>query len=230
MLKRGLATAAAVLLSTTAALAAPSPATLQMLVTEANQGLSSGLQSGSTPLTWTGALGAFTVNVVTGTAQGQALALNSVNITCTTGTDSLTLKLTEQGLTGLSPTLTNFLSAVGGTLPAGSTLSFNTYIDNTNAAFGMGSLVGSQSFVGSGALSNPNSFSGNPTGTATPGSVFSETIVVTVNVSGSAQIGFHGNVAPGSGVSVPEPGALFPLAVGLMGLGYVIRRQRSSEG
>lgn len=229
MFKHGLFAAAALAALTLAGTAHAATPTLEMQLNETNSSATSGILTDSTHtgvLTFSGALGGFTVNVSTGTGlgssnttAGNAIDLNSVHITAAAAADTVSVMLTETNLTGTAG-VTAFADSIGGTLAAGSTLTFSTYIDAANTAFATTTLVGTASYTGAG--SPGNSFGSNPNGSVTTGALFSETIVVTLHAAASTNTSYNANLGP---ASVPEPVSMLPLGVGLIGLGYVTRRR-----
>ena len=76
-----------------------------------------------------------------------------------------------------------FQSTIGGTIGkftalTNSTLTFNTYVDASNAAFGTATQVGTQTFSGKGVP-----FSSSAVANGLEGTLYSETIVATLTAS-----------------------------------------------
>ena len=180
-------------------------------------------------LNFTGLLGAFTINVSTGTGVGSlnpladgSIDLNSINVSSISG-GTLTIKLTEYDM--VEPTgLTQFHSAIGGTVGSvgkpPSTLTFDTYMDSTNTAFGTATALASRIFSGSGSA-----FAYQATNLGTITGPYSETIVVTIVAPAGSTSSFDGLLTP-----APEPTSLAALGVGLAIVGLVSRRRARARG
>jgi hypothetical protein len=180
-------------------------------------------------LNFTGSLGAFTINVSTGTGVGSLnplgdglIDLNSINISSSISGGTLTIKLTEYDL--VEPTgLTLFQSAIGGTVGSigkpPSTLTFNTFMDNTNTAFGTATALASQIFSGSGSAFSYQS--ANPGTIAGP---YSETVVVSITAPAGSTSSFDGLLSP-----APEPTSMAALGAGLVIMGLVARRRARTQ-
>jgi PEP-CTERM motif len=170
-------------------------------------------------VSFSGSLGAFSINVSTGTGVGslnpsanRGIDLNSVNVASSTG-GSVTIMLTETGLSGTAGS-TLFQSAIGGTVGSfisnlASTITFTTYSDASNAAFGLSNRLYTTTFSGRGLP-----FSVGSTSSGATSSLYSQTIVVTIDSAAGSTTSFDAYVTP-----VPLPGTVALLGLGLLGLG-----------
>jgi len=175
-------------------------------------------------LTFSGAVGAFGFNVITGTSTpmiGTAtlpiLDLNSVDITSRGGSGgTLTFQLTDTEYIGGIGT-THFLESVGGTLGGtGSSYSVSTFMDCGNTAFGTGTELTSQTFTGSSFSGNQNAYATSCLGN------YSLTQLASLTLPGGAI--YSGD----SNLSVPEPSTIALFGAGLLGLGFAMRRKGSA--
>lgn len=145
---------------------------------------------------------------------------NSFTVSSGGGTGVLTIKITDTGLTGYSGgSIANTFglnSLNGGSFTSGT---IANYFDNSNTAFGTGSLLATSSFTGDSSFADQAS-----TVAATPSGTFSETTIYTLRYgAGSA-----GTVSASSQLrAVPEPMSLSILGAGLAGIGLIRRRARS---
>ncbi len=210
----------AALVSFAIAPAAQAVPTLQMQLSSG--GASSGVLTDAAHtgyVNFTGALGAFSINVSTGTGVGslnpsanKGIDLNSVNVASSTG-GSVTIMLTETGLSGTAGS-SLFQSAIGGTVGSfisnlASSITFSTYSDASNTAFGQANLLYSKTFSGNGLP-----FSVGATSSGATSTLYSQTIVVTINSAAGSTTSFDAYVTP-----VPLPGTLALLGLGFLGLG-----------
>jgi hypothetical protein len=170
-----------------------------------------------------GSVGAFNLNVTSGfvtpfigTYNLPMLNLNSVGVSSSGGGGTLTIMFTQTGFEPISGSL--FETKVGGTNHG--TVSFSTYVDSTNTAFGTGTLIGNLGAAGVGA------FSGSTSSIFTPSDPFSVTAVATVtHGSGkkASSFGLSVNVAP-----EPISYALFIIGgVILGGRHFLIKKKQS---
>lgn len=162
-------------------------------------------------VTFSGPLGAFTVNVTTaitepalGSASFAILDLNSVNVSGGPGT--LTIEASHRGYTGplpggIYPASLN----VGGTAPPGGTVSFAGFLDSTNTLFGTAVPLGALGPFG------PGAFSGSVAGAASATAPFSLTLIATITHTSAGNTSFDFEVRP----RVVEPGMLSLFGIGL---------------
>lgn len=153
------------------------------------------------------ALGGWNFNVVSGfgaPALGgpnlDEMDLNSVNVSGGTGT--IYMRLTDTGFSRLN---TSFNTTFGGTTDG--SVSFQSYVDATNAAFGQGTLLSNSGIISAGA------FSGFDNGA--------------INMAGLYSLSIYAAITHGAGfnvssfdynVKIPEPMTIALFGLGLLGL------------
>jgi hypothetical protein len=168
-----------------------------------------------------GSVGVFNLTVTTGfvtpligTSELPMLNLNSVGVSSSGSGGTLTIMFTETGFGSIAAPL--FETKVGGTNRGA--VSFNTYVDNTNTAFGTGTLIGNLGATSSGA------FSGSTSAIFNPSDPFSMTAVATItHGSGkkASSFGLSVNVAP-----EPISYALFIIGGALLGSRHYLTRKK----
>ena len=168
---------------------------------------------------YAGAFGAFddvTINArgveSLGNPWADALDLNSLNVSGGAGT--LTVMITETDLSRLEAT---WNVGVGGTTDG--TVQFQSYIDSSNTAFGLGTLVSDL-----GPL-NGVDFSASNSGSVAESDLYSWTAVATIvhtldNTNQSTSFDYN--------AKIPEPSTLALLGLGVLGFGFAARRKRKA--
>jgi hypothetical protein len=144
---------------------------------------------------YSGSVGIFTINVSTGITNPAypglpEMHLNDVSMNFS-GSGTLSIKFSETGY--ILPTGSAFQTHVGGTTTSTGNLTFQSYIDSTNALFGTGTQIGYFSYTG------VPSFSGDTSMSVTPSSPFSITTEASLNHDSSiktSSFDMHVNVVP----------------------------------
>lgn len=178
--------------------------------------------SNSGMVNFTGPLGDWAANVTTGfgspllgTDWMDEFDLNSVNVSG--GTGSMTIMLTQ---TDLTRTNAPWMAGFGGTTDG--SVSFQSWIDAGNNAFGLSTLL-SDSGLQEGGQSCNGCFSGGDSGGLGDLSLtgpYSWTIVATITHSDARKVtSFDYNV------KIPEPSSLALIGLGLIGAGIASRRR-----
>lgn len=170
-------------------------------------------------ITYVGAVGGWTLSVTTALGNdlysGFGIDLNTVSV----GAGQLQLSMSETGLMyGAGPAASlPVTAAINGNSSAGSTLvDASVYVDDSNASFGMGTLIYSDNLQAIGA---GNGFSGVGTTSATLTDPFSMSAFVKLTHFGNQTTSFDFQSY------VPEPGSLALAGLALVGLGVASRRK-----
>ena len=213
------AAAAALLAWLTAAQAVPSLrfAVDNVVMQTCADGDACDLSGAAGVVTFSGSVGDFTVNVTTGvsdpvfTGGVPLMDLNTLNIQTQGSAHTLELMFSDDDFTVDG----KVSGLVGGTLTGnGATISAQVFFDAGNVLFDKDTLAGAMGPFGAGA------FSDGFMGLDAPAGPYSVTQVLTLTTTG-----FITSFSADFEVSVPEPGTLALLGLGLLGLGAGWRRR-----
>jgi hypothetical protein len=161
-----------------------------------------------------GPLAGWNINVSTGlstpvlgSASQPELDLNSVNVS--SGAGWIDIELTDTGFTAQNAA--SFLATIGGTTSG--SVSYRTYLDSSNTAFGQGTLLTSFNSVGT-------PFANAASNVLTSATLYSLTLLVRITHTGQGQASSFDAT-----VKVPEPGTLLLLGAGCLALAPFTRRR-----
>lgn len=178
-----------------------------------------------------GTVGTFKVADATGLGEpqisqplGYQIDLSGALVAKKPGT--ITLALTETNLLRPMGPL-GIEQAFAGTLPAMWTITFDSYLDTSNAAFGKAKSLYSYSFTAPKAT-NSTAFSVDASEVGIVGAgLFSITDIVTITATTIGHpVSFDATTTDSP---VPEPAAIAVLGLGILGLGLARRRDRAAS-
>jgi len=175
---------------------------------------------GAGVIAYAGDVGAFTINVTTGSSKPvigspshPKLGITSLNVTGLSAS-TLTIELTDTDF-GPSSSPTGFKNTINSASANTQSISYSSYIDNTNAAFGMGTEITSL-----GSASGEFNLSG--VGTVATGGSYSITMVLSLTQSAYGASQFDASLS-----ALPEPASMLTWA-GLAFIGLIgSKRNRS---
>ncbi len=189
--------------------------------TVSDEGLGDGLSGTAGAVMFSGSVGNFIVNVTTGlskpllgSATYPSLDLSSVNVS-SIGGGTLTIMLTDTDFLSSTPFLIR--SEIGGV--ASGNISYKSYFDASNAAFGTANLLGNLG-------SYSGAFSGSSLDNMTAIGPYSLTLAATVTHPGGGS--WPQATSFNATLRVPEPGTVTLLGVGLLIVGLYSWRKRGA--
>jgi len=198
-------------------------ATLILSLSDGTDTVTTSDLDGDGSVLFVGSIGDWVLNIVVGVGSPlisdlntARLDLSSLNVTGQSeygGT--LTISLTETG-NAVPFGDTSYAVEIGGT--SDGSVSFQSYVDSTNTAFGTETLLYDTGLLTGGAFS----ISGN--GAVSVSGPYSITTVATItHAYGRSVSGFNNSV------EIPEPAGLALLGLGLLGLAFGIRKTSRSH-
>lgn len=198
-----------------ALLSAPAAGAPMLGIQLAEAGYASYTQTGANPLIVSTPYGTFSTTVNTGTAAPvPVLDLSSVDISSTSPGHTLTISLSESGLT--SPIgASDWLTQLTGHFASGAgTFSLSSYIDTADTLFGTGTPLSGP--ITAGEIARAEADTIDP---------FALTLVLTLNTTTASASHPAFLSADGSVGFVPEPAGLSVLCVGLLGVVSISRKR-----
>jgi hypothetical protein len=139
----------------------------------------------------------------------------------------LSIEATEFNLSNPGA-VAQFIGAIAGTLAPLSSISWSVYLDRTNTPFGTGELIASGNFADPSSIVSLGFFqpaTGVPETITGP---FALSEFFTISAPAGSTVSFNSS-ATGTFSSVPEPGSVAMLGVGLLGLGLVTPLRRRAR-
>lgn len=180
-------------------------------------GLVGDVNAATGAVTFVGPVGLWNINVtaglskpILGSPESPLLHLTSMNMTSSGLPGSITIELTDTDFTVQDQA--RVLAGIGGM--AEGNVTFRTFFDETNTAFGQGTELTSQSFS-----SGP--FSGSAGTSLTALGLYSLTMLVTISHDGQPWQASSFDAT----IHVPEPSTIALLGAGLLVIGFAARRK-----
>ena len=160
-----------------------------------------------------------TTKPLIGSAEAPHLDLASVDVSSFgAAEDTLTIKFTDTDFADLASGITGLRSEIGGVTDG--TVTYATYFDNSNTAFGTATLLSDLGAFSGGAFSD-TAYASLGSLSPTPAGPYSLTLVTTVaHTAGTGKITSYNAT-----VAVPEPGTLLLLGSGMLGFAFMRRRK-----
>jgi hypothetical protein len=179
------------------------------------------LSTNAGEIIFSGSLGIFDTNVVTGITMPKIggssfpmMDLSSIEVNSFGTSGTLSIMFSEVGFGPLASGINGFATSVSNITMLGSaSVDFSTYYDVSNTLFGQASQLASLSLDSTGTATASSSI--------IPSNPFSLTSVIDINVSGMTNLMVAQKIVP-----TPEPGTLLMLGSGLMGVAVYARRKR----
>jgi hypothetical protein len=200
-------------------------ATLITIGTSVNNGVTiTDKASGASSALFLGSVGGFSVDIASATFGPMPVLLNSTTNdvrTKTSGTSTLDVFVTIQGLTKTIIHHGFFSGFTENLLPTGWSVVETTYLDNSNIKYGRATTLGTETFT---HATSPGVFT--VADNLAPGSLFSVTERYHIVAKGAGSELSTQTISTG----VPEPATWALLVMGFGGAGALLRRRRLNAG